>query len=139
MNIRQISAGETREIRHSVMWPDKDPGFVVIPEDEEGTHFGVFFEEDLVSVVSLFIVGHDARFRKFATKTNYQNLGIGSTLLNFLINHCRKLGLRKLSCHARFEKIDFYEKFGLHTEGEVFEKYSLPYIEMSISLDENIA
>ena len=39
----------------------------MLQDDEDGLHFGLFNKEKLVSVVSLFIDGEEAQFRKFAT------------------------------------------------------------------------
>lgn len=67
MKIKKIKAEQTWEIRHKVMWPNKPLAYVKISNDLEGLHYGLFVADKLVSVVSLFIKGEVAQFRKFAT------------------------------------------------------------------------
>jgi GNAT superfamily N-acetyltransferase len=132
--IRRISAPDTYALRHAVLWPDKPLAYVHIPEDEQGLHFGAFLADELVSVVSLFVTGADARFRKFATRPDQQGLGIGSALLRHLIREATQLGARRLWCDARADAADFYRKFNFAVEGEAFYKGSIPYVRMSRAL-----
>ena len=67
MEIKEIEASETWPLRHKVMWPSKPIEFVVLPNDDEGLHFGLFDDEILISVISLFIESQGGQFRKFAT------------------------------------------------------------------------
>ncbi len=55
IKIKEIQAKETYELRHQVMWPNKEKEYVVLENDKEGVHFGLFKDEGLISVVSLFI------------------------------------------------------------------------------------
>ncbi|KAF7314139.1 Glucosamine 6-phosphate N-acetyltransferase [Mycena chlorophos] len=42
ISCRPISAADTVPLRHSVLWPDKDVSYVLLPEDATGWHFGAF-------------------------------------------------------------------------------------------------
>ena len=132
--IRRISAPETYALRHAVLWPDKPLAYVHIPEDEHGLHFGAFRAGELVSVVSLFVTGAEARFRKFATHPDQQGRGIGSALLRHLMQEAARLGARRLWCDARADAADFYRKFDFTAEGETFYKGPVPYVRMSRAL-----
>jgi hypothetical protein len=72
MEIREIQAADTYEIRHKVMWAHKPFDFVKIDEDTEGVHLGLFEAEKLVSIVSLFFKNKEIQFRKFATLRELQ-------------------------------------------------------------------
>lgn len=132
--IRRVSAPETYALRHAVLWPDKPLAHVHIPEDEQGLHFGAFRDGELVSVVSLFVLGEEARFRKFATRSDQQGQGIGSTLLRHLMGEAAQSGARQLWCDARAESADFYRRFGFQEEGERFYKGPIAYVRMSRAL-----
>lgn len=130
MDIRKIAAEDTWTIRRQVMWPNKPIGYVQLAEDEQGLHFGVYEQNQLVSVVSLFIDSDEAQFRKFATRTNLQGKGYGTALLQFLVNEARLLDIRRLWCNARTSKSSFYEKAGFHKTDKTFEKDSMAYVVM---------
>ncbi|MBC6990768.1 GNAT family N-acetyltransferase [Hymenobacter sp. BT491] len=128
--IKSIKADATYDLRHSVLWPDKPRSYVMIAEDAEGHHYGAFRGEELVSVISLFLEGDEARFRKFATQPDCQRQGIGSALLTHTMQEARRLGARTIWCDARAEAAAFYHRFGMAVEGERFYKGPIPYVRM---------
>lgn len=134
VTIRPIAAADTYALRHAVLWPDKPTSYVALPEDEAGYHFGAFIGEELVSVISLFVSGTEARFRKFATDPTYQNQGIGSQLLAHTIATATAAGARTIWCDARQTALAFYQRFGLRPEGTVFYKGDIAYLRLRRSL-----
>lgn len=138
-HITRISAKDTLPVRHSVMWPDKPLDFVRLPDDDKGQHYGLFEGETLVSVISLFIEGSSAQFRKFATLRVHQGKGYGALLLNHVILEATKQGVTEIWCNARIEKANYYSRFELGVKGEPFEKDGKTYVVMSkkISLYNN--
>ncbi|WP_207434331.1 GNAT family N-acetyltransferase [Sabulibacter ruber] len=134
LEIREISAPQTWPLRHQVMWPHKPISFVQLPEDEGGLHFGAFLDQELVSVVSLFIQGDQAQFRKFATLQQYQGQGIGRQLLGHVLSYASSQNLSRVWCHARSSACSFYQKMGMEAEGEPFIKNGLEYVRMVKSL-----
>jgi hypothetical protein len=70
--VHQISAAQTWPIRHKVMWPDYPLDFVKIKNDEDGIHFGLWLDTELVSVISLFIEGQEAQFRNLLHSNIYK-------------------------------------------------------------------
>ena len=77
VEIRSIEAEDTLAIRHEVMWPDQPLDYVKLPDDEKGLHYGLFYEGELITVVSLFLDRESAQFRKLATLQHYQGKGYG--------------------------------------------------------------
>jgi len=134
MVIKAIDASETWQIRHEVMWPDQPYEFVQLEEDNAGLHYGVFNEDQVVSVVSCFIVKDEMQFRKLATLPAYQGKGLASALLHFIFNVAREKELKKIWCNARKEKKYFYEKFGMRDTGAVFTKAGQEFIIMEVLL-----
>ncbi|MFC5452829.1 GNAT family N-acetyltransferase [Paenibacillus aestuarii] len=130
MEIRNIEKELAWQLRHEVMWPEKDADYVKLPDDDKGRHYGLFAENQLISVVSLFIDGSDGQFRKFATRVSEQNKGYGSILLNHLLVEAQQAGIKRIFCNARREKSRFYEKFGLAATEEMFTKDGKEYIIM---------
>ena len=133
--ITPITAADTLPIRHRVMWPDKPLDFVKLPDDDKGSHFGLYVEDSLISVLSLFIEGHSAQFRKFATLQSHQGKGYGTLLLNHVILEATKRGAIEIWCNARTEKAAYYSSFGLEQTSEPTYKEGKSFIIMTKKLN----
>jgi GNAT superfamily N-acetyltransferase len=134
VEIKQIRAADTWVLRHKVMWAEKPIEFVILPNDAQGFHYGLFDDGRLVSVISMFVDGDQAQFRKFATDNAYQGKGYGTKLLNFLIAEAKLLGIKQLICNARVAAIGFYERFGMEIDSEVFQKSGGDYVRMRLEI-----
>ena len=130
LEIKKISPQETLWIRHKAMWPNKPLAYVQLPYDAIGRHFGLYFEEELIAVISIFCEEKEVQFRKFATLEEYQGKGYGSKLLNFIIELAEQEGYHKIWCNARISKTKFYNKFGLKETDKHFEKGGIAYVVM---------
>ncbi len=136
IEIKEIDASETWPLRHKVMWPSKPLDFVVLPNDDEGLHFGLFEKELLVSVISLFINGKEGQFRKFATDDYYQGKGYGTKLLNHLIGEAKRQNIKSLKCNARITAIEFYQRFGMKVASESIRKNGKDYVIMELDFEQ---
>lgn len=128
--IKKVALEQVWQLRHEVMWPDMPFDYIKIEDDDEGIHFGLLKDNKLISVVSLFINGEDAQFRKFATLEREQGKGYGSTLLNYVIDNARQFGVKRIWCNARTNKTDFYHKFGLTETDATFTRGGKAYVIM---------
>lgn len=135
MDIREANLEEVWNMRHNVMWPDKDLDFVKLPDDPAGLHYGLYSDGHPVSVISLFLDGNRAQFRKFATLPHEQGKGYGSRLLEFTMDQAGRLGAETIWCNARKHKIGFYTKFGLRETDRAFNKEGVEYV----ILEKNLA
>lgn len=133
-DIRPIEAADTHTLRHTVLWPDRSLDYVKLPEDALGQHFGAYVDGQLVSVISLFLDGGGARFRKFATNPSWQGKGIGSALLFYTIEAAKSAGATTIWCDARSTALSFYHRFGMDAEGDIFYKAEVPYLVMRRAL-----
>nr|WP_294787091.1 GNAT family N-acetyltransferase [uncultured Flavobacterium sp.] len=132
MEIKPISASDTWKIRHEVMWPDQPFEFVQLQEDDFGLHFGVFVENQLVSIVSCFVAGEEMQFRKLATLNSFQGRGIASALLAHIFEVAKQKEIKKIWCNSRKEKADFYQKFGMKVIGDTFTKAGQEFVIMEV-------
>ncbi|WP_210489181.1 GNAT family N-acetyltransferase [Rufibacter aurantiacus] len=130
VEIKEIPAALTWQIRHEVMWADKPLCFVQLPDDATGTHFGVFVDQELVSVISLFIKEQQAQFRKFATRPAFQGQGLGRMVLEHVFTFASARQVACVWCHARTSALGFYLKSGLQPVGEPFQKNGVDYVRM---------
>lgn len=134
IHIQPITPEQTYPLRHSVLWPDKPLDYVKVEDDADGYHFGAFDNGALIAVISLFVNGQESRFRKFATRPDYQRKGVGTALLNHVIAEARRLEAKVLWCDARMDAADFYRRFGMNAVSEVFYKGPIPYAKFSLTL-----
>ncbi|RLL47125.1 GNAT family N-acetyltransferase [Oceanobacillus piezotolerans] len=134
MEIAKISKEKAWELRHKVMWPDKPFDFIKLEDDDIGMHYGFYKNKKLISVVSLFIDNGEGQFRKFATLQTEQGKGYGSALLHDVIKEAKQLGLKRIWCNARKNKVDFYKKFGLKETDGHFTRGGKSYIIMDCDL-----
>ncbi|PWJ41056.1 GNAT family N-acetyltransferase [Sediminitomix flava] len=129
-SITEITPEQTWGLRQRVMWPNKPLDYVKLSADQHGKHYGLWQNDNLVSVVSLFINGHEAQFRKLATEVIEQGNGFGSSLLSFAMEQAQANGVKKIWCNARLDKISFYKDFGLELTNETYEKDGVDYVIM---------
>ncbi|HXH99955.1 MAG TPA: GNAT family N-acetyltransferase [Sphingobacteriaceae bacterium] len=133
-SIEQIPAYLVWPIRHQAMYPELNLEDVKIENDDDATHLGLFDHNKLISVVSLFQIGQEIRFRKFATLTEYQNMGYGSLLLEYMIGFSKEQNCKRIWCNARKAACDFYKKYHFQENSQIIEKADLIYVIMELNL-----
>ena len=138
IEIVKLSAEKTIAIRHSVLWPDKQPHFCILEDDDTGLHFGAKVDNKLVCVASLFWHGNNIRLRKFATLRAFQGQRIGSQILQFMLDEMKEKAAVVFFCDARTTAESFYNKFGLQKSGEAFDKSGITYYKMACNLQSKI-
>lgn len=136
MQVVELTAQQTIPIRHEVLWPNELPEYCVLEGDDEALHYGVMIENKLVSVASIYIENDalSARLRKFATLTEFQGKGVGTHLLNHIVQLLKKQGTKYFWFDARASAINFYQRLGFQVSGSVFYKNEVAYYKMHINL-----
>jgi len=130
LSVKHVLLGNDLNIRQQVMWPTKSIDFVRVKEDKEGKHYGLFVNNNLTSIISIFQNENKIQFRKFATLQNEQGKGYGTRLLNFIFDKYSKNGIKQIWCNARVNKSNFYRKFGMKKTENSFTKEGIEYFIM---------
>jgi len=128
--IEQIAPVVTHRLRKKILYPNLSSAPIILDEDEKGIHFGLYDDNKLIAITSLFLEGSHAQFRKFATDTDFQHQGYGSQLLRYIIDFARQEGVHTLWCNARITAIPFYQKHHFSMVGSPFKRGSIEYIKM---------
>jgi GNAT superfamily N-acetyltransferase len=130
LNLRPITAAETRQLRQRVLRPNQRPEEQVYPNDDapDTLHAGAFHDGKLVGIATVF---HDAppgetnprawRLRGMAVLPAMQQQGIGRALIEFCVAHVRTRDGDLLWCNGRTSARTFYESLGLRAAGEEFD------------------
>ncbi len=131
-----LSWQQTISVRHQVLWPNQAPEFCQVEGDAEALHFGVILNEQVICVASLYLEKEKniARLRKFATLEPYQGKGVGSLMLNHLIEALKMVEINYLWFDARASALPFYQRFGCTQSGDIFYKNTVAYYKMHIHL-----
>ncbi len=125
--IQRINFRKTLPIRQIVLWPKLTIDELYVKGDEDAIHYGYFINKQVVGVISLFDLGDEFQFRKFAVLPEHQNKGIGSTLLQHVMESIDKT----IKCNARVSATELYEKFGMEiVPNSAFSKGNVQYVIM---------
>lgn len=115
--IREISSEETIEVRHSVLRIGKPRESSVFVNDDDAStiHLGLFLDDQLIGVVSLFdastllMVGKQYQLRGMAILKEFQRKGYGRVLLQEIESYCQRVCCDLLWFNARESALAFYQ------------------------------
>jgi ribosomal protein S18 acetylase RimI-like enzyme len=121
ITIKQISSRETFPVRHPVLRLGKPIETCIFAGDDDVTtvHFGVYENDVLAGVLSVFEVLHpdfteerQFQLRGMAILPSYQKTGLGEQLLTAAENYIRQQDGKLIWFNAREIAVGFYKKAG---------------------------
>ncbi|KAH9910478.1 GCN5-related N-acetyltransferase [Fomitopsis serialis] len=130
VKIKQISPDETVPLRHTVLWPSHPVSHVLLPEDNQGSHYGASLPhgDHPIAVISVFK-------EPLPCDPSHQGRDIGTMLLKHVFEIAASdLGCDVIWCDARLATAEWYERRGMSRFGEIFHKGDIPYVRMKGSL-----
>lgn len=130
MDIRQIEAKDTYNLRHKILRPQgtvEDCHFTGDPDDNT-FHLGAFLNDELVSVASFYLDNHPEipdeyqyRLRGMATLESHRGKGLSRALLRVAFPIIKNNHVKVVWCNARSSAVPFYEKVGFKKIGSEFD------------------
>ena len=114
------------------MYPELPLDSVKLADDFEGVHFGLYLEHKLTGVVSLFNEGDVYQFRKLAILSDAQKAGLGTQLMDYILDFCKIQKATELWCNARVNAKEFYFKFGFRETEDTFYKDGYDFVVMEM-------
>ena len=100
--------------------------------DANSSHVLVFSEKrDAVGTGRIEATGKIARL---AVVAEYREKGVGTAILERLIEEARNRNFDRVFLHAQTHALDFYKKFGFVSEDEVFMEAGIPHVLASLDL-----
>ncbi|RZJ67217.1 MAG: GNAT family N-acetyltransferase [Flavobacterium sp.] len=127
--IREITSVETYAVRHPVLRPGKPVETCRFDGDDlhSTTHFGLFDDDTLAGVASLFQAPHPGfnepkqfQLRGMAVLEDFQGNGFGDMLVEAAEDQTRRAAGTLVWFNAREKAIGFYEKAGYKITGKPF-------------------
>jgi len=145
MQVQRVSAEQTFALRQRVLRPHETVDELARPgdEDPDSGHFAALADGDVIGTAS---VRRESapwapeppswRLRGMATAEGRRSLGVGSAVLDAVIQHVRRHGGGRLWCNARLPAVPFYERAGFVTRGESWDDPTIgPHIAMERFVD----
>ena len=130
IEIKKIKAENTFPVRHLVLRKGKPIESCQFEGDENATttHFGLFLNQNLIGVVSIFQENHHYfeakkmyQIRGMAVLENFQGKKYGEKLLEYAENYCFSENASLIWFNARASAVPFYENSNYTTIGAAFE------------------
>lgn len=112
------------------MYPQLSLEEVRLADDEAGEHLGLYKEQLLVTVISLFERQGQVQFRKFATLPQFQRKGYGTTLLQHVFHLAQEKNASSIWCNARLTAVELYRRFGMRPLGSTWLQHGHQFIKM---------
>lgn len=130
IEIKIIPSKVTFAVRQPVLRPGKPLSSCVFDGDdlESTVHFGLYIDENLAGVVSVFENKNDLfseisqmQIRGMAVLDQHQKKGLGNLLINCVEKHAESQNASLIWFNARETAVRFYEKLQYTTFGPAFE------------------
>lgn len=89
--------------------------------------FVALYEDKVIGFIGMWIIVDEAQINTIVTDPNYRNTGVGTTLLNHVINYCKDLNVSSISLEVRQSNEiakKLYMNKGFFIEGERKNYYS---------------
>lgn len=102
--------------------------------EKTGTHLICLLNDSVIGTGRLNIENHQGIISQMAIDSQYQNKGIGKTILEQLINQCKEHNVNEIVLNARETAINFYKKYGFKITSEKFPSKKTGIIHQSMSL-----
>lgn len=130
IKVKKITYLDTFPVRSAVLRQGKpiETCFFLGDDAEETTHFGLFDDEKLIGVASVFKVSNENfeqnnqfQLRGMAILSECQGLGFGNLLLKEVCKFVATKNAQVLWFNARENALKFYQNFGFSVLGDSFD------------------
>lgn len=130
VKIKQIHYTETYPIRQIILRPDRALETCFFQGDEWDTtiHFGLFYQNELVGIISLFKNDNTLfqeknqyQIRGMAVLENFQKYGFGKMLVEHSEKFLKEKNIPLIWFNAREIAVNFYKKQGYEIIGDAFD------------------
>lgn len=134
IKVKKITYLDTFPVRSVVLRQGKpiETCFFLGDDAEETTHFGLFDDEKLIGVASVFKVKNENfetnnqfQLRGMAILSEYQGLGFGNLLLKEVCKFVATKNAEVLWFNARENAVKFYKNHGFSVQGDSFEIHEI--------------
>jgi len=76
----------------------------------------------------------DCRIGRMAVLGEWRRRGVGTALMQALLERARTRSMRRVTLHAQTHAAEFYRRFGFNERGGEFLEAEIPHVEMTLEL-----
>lgn len=105
--------------------------------DKCATHFIILNDDEVIGTARLVISDKKGKIGRMCILKEYRNIGIGSKLIDKIIEYSINVGLEYLYLNAQINAIPFYEKKGFSIKGQEFMDAGILHKKMCRMLDDS--
>jgi len=103
--------------------------------DEKADHALAFIASECVGTARMMqLSDRRGQIGRMAVLEGYRKKGIGTELLQALIERGKSSGIKEFELHAQVLVIPFYEKLGFQSHGEIYDEAGIPHRNMILLL-----
>jgi predicted GNAT family N-acyltransferase len=100
--------------------------------EDTAVHYVLFYNEIPVTAARWRETGKGIKLERFATLKEYRNKGIGTKILQRVMNDIIPLS-KPIYLHSQNKAVPFYERYGFKKEGEMFIEAGIKHYAMVFS------
>lgn len=127
--VRQQVFIEEQRVPVALEWDGRDAAAMhVVARHADGT---------VVATARLLADSPQGHIGRMAVLPAWRRQGIGSAMLQALLDLAREQGLQRVILHAQIRALQFYRRHGFEPEGEQFMDAGIPHRRMQRILDTN--
>jgi len=133
-----ISFAEAKQLRYHVLFAPFGVSSLAEFDDEnpDSTHMVVLDAGRVVGYGRLVMSGSEAQIRHVCVSPSSQGHGVGTRILDALVELAREKGARMVFLNARFTALGVYRRLGFKEVGDLIpaEDIALPHKRMELQL-----
>ena len=136
MDVRPAQDGEevaeALDLRRRVFWKEQGirPQADRDGRDDWALHLIAYDDGALVGTCRIIVAGDVAMLGRLAVDARDRRRGIGRAVLEAAERSAREAGARRVTLHAQMPALEFYEKSGYSTCGDVFVEEGIEHVSM---------
>ena len=130
VHIEQITQELTWRLRRNALYPNAHIIDMSMPQDNEGIHYGAFYENNLIAVASVFADGTSFEIRHLAINPASELLSTGLALLTYITERAAENGAAELWSNVQPILVVVYQASGFSPNGETFTQDGIDHIMM---------
>ena len=106
--------------------------FLPIELEKEKEHIQIIGlnEDEVVATAVLVPEGSECKMQRVVVKSELQDSGVGSHMMQFCEDQAMLRGFTSIYCHARDAAVSFYLKNGYEAQGDYFEEDTIQHLTM---------
>ncbi|MEM8875549.1 MAG: GNAT family N-acetyltransferase [Planctomycetota bacterium] len=146
MEIEQLQTEDVRPLRYAVLRSNQPFEETLYPGDNSAVHLGIREGSKVIGVVSIYAEQPmpkkgkpgDFRFRGMAIDPKFQGSGVGTALIESMLDKAWEMGAQRIWGNTRTDVFGFYSGHGFDSVGDVFDIPDLgPHVVMFMDRPRN--